>query len=301
VGKTTVATALAHDPEVALVYPDGVLWTSVGQTPDLLSGLAHWGLALGTDELLRLKTVQDAKERLAAILRERRMLLIVDDIWEVQHATAFMVGGRYCATLITTRLAIAAQDLAGPAGDVYKLDVLKDQEALRLLEQIAPSVVKKHLRECRELVRELEGLPLALQVAGRLLNVEASRGWNVSDLLGELHEERTRILEGPAPADMGDFVNQTTPTVAALLRKSTDRLDAQTRERFAYLGVFAPKPATFDPEAMAAVWKVEMPQTKQTADELVARGLLEPVERSGSVRFHMHALLVSLAKSLCTE
>ncbi|MCP4661234.1 MAG: hypothetical protein GY856_38005, partial [bacterium] len=66
--------------------------------------------------------------------------------------------------------------------------------------------------------------------------------------------------------------------------------------RFAYLGVLAPKPATFALEAMQAIWHVDDP--KPTVRRLVRRGLLEPV---GGGRFRMHALLVAHARSLLEE
>jgi hypothetical protein len=98
------------------------------------------------------------------------------------------------------------------------------------------------------------------------------------------------------PADRVDLANETTPTVAVLLQKSSDRLDEQTHDCFAFLGAFAPKPATFDLAAMQAVWQMDDP--KPIARKLVDRGLLEPASAG---RFQMHALLVMHAKSLCTE
>jgi hypothetical protein len=164
------------------------------------------------------------------------------------------------------------------------------------LHALAPKVVPQYPEQCRELVRQLECLPLALQVAGRLLNSEADHGWGVEDLLCELRTTLRLLNESP-PADMmAALARETTPTVAALLRKSTDRLDAVTRDRFALLGAFAPDPGTFGLEAMAAVWQVSDP--KPTARKLVQRGLLEPV---GPARFQMHALLRMLARSLLAE
>ena len=93
------------------------------------------------------------------------------------------------------------------------------------------------------------------------------------------------------PADYKDV--QTTPTVAVLIQKSVERLDDLMQERFALLGVFAPKPATFDIEAMSAVWEVDDP--RPPARQLVDRGLLEPV---GNGRFQMHALLAMHARSM---
>ncbi len=70
----------------------------------------------------------------------------------------------------------------------------------------------------------------------------------------------------------------------------------ETLERFAYLGAFAPKPATFDAEAIKSVWLADDP--KPTIRALVDRGLLEP---SSQGRFWMHAILVKHAQSFLTE
>ncbi len=74
-------------------------------------------------------------------------------------------------------------------------------------------------------------------------------------------------------------------------------MDERARNCFALLGVFAPKPATFDLEAMKFMWQVK--NAKPIAATLVDRGLLEPVPESG--RFQMHALLVKHADSLFEE
>ena len=111
-------------------------------------------------------------------------------------------------------------------------------------------------------------------------------------MLSELRSG-AKLLKEKAPADRMDLEKQTIPTVAVLLHKSIERLDQKTRDCFAYLGPFAPKPATFDIAAMKSVWQVDDP--KPIADALIDRGLLEPI---GNGRFQMHALLVTLAKSL---
>lgn len=296
IGKTTIAAVLAHDPEVATAFPDGILWVSLGLTPNLLSELATWGRALGTDDLLRARTLQEASAQLTALLRNKRMLLIVDDVWEPEHALPFRVGGHGCATLITTRITSVAEALAPTPNDIYKLAVLTFEKALELLNELAPDVVAHNRRQCLELVQELEGLPLAIQVAGHLLNVEASRAFGVAELLVQLRDG-ARLLAAKAPVDRVDLVTQTTPTIAALLEKSTERLDDLTRDCFAYLGAFAPKPATFDLAAMASVWQMEDP--KPVVRTLVERGLLEYIPQME--RYQVHALLVMHARSLLTD
>jgi NB-ARC domain/Effector-associated domain 10 len=294
VGKTTLVSVLSRDPDVAAVYPDGVLWTSLDQKPALMSILAGWGRALGRDDLLKVPTPEEAVQQLAATLQRKRMLLIVDDVWESGHGALFQQArGTDCGLLITTRLTQVANLLGQTEDAVYNLPVLTEDHALKLMRILAPTVVDTYKDDSLNLVRSLECLPLALHVAARLLRTESRYDWGVTDLLKEI-TEGAAVIEAEAPFDRAE--GDTIPTVKALLTKSTDVLDEHTRDCFAYLGAFAPKPATFDLSAMKAVWQVDDP--KPTVRELVDHGLLEPV---GSGRFQMHAVLVMHARSLLTD
>lgn len=296
VGKTTLVTALAHDPDVVAAFPEGVLWASVGEQPDPFSELSAWWRALTKTEAGQPQKLEQMMAQVRALLQGKRMLLIVDDVWEAEAAAPFAVAGPDCVTLVTTRIPDVANKLAVTPDDVYVLGQLSEEKALELMARLAPAVVERHPQESRELVGQLEGLPLAIRVAARLLEAEAKLGWGVADLLAEL-AAGSKLLGEVAPDDRYDPVTQTIPTVSILLQKSTDRLDEETRERFAYLGAFAPKPATFDLDAMKATWQVEDP--RPTARKLADRGLLEPI--IGTNLFQMHALLVMHAQSLWTE
>lgn len=292
IGKTATATVLARDPDVSDAFPDGILWTSLGPSPQLFSELASWGRALGTDEILGVPTLKEATRFLAALLHEKRMLLVVDDVWEEAHVIPFQdVRGTNCALLITTRQPGVVNNLHLPSEAIYNLPALTEDSAMELLRLLAPGVVAEHPTVCLELVRDIECLPLALHVAGGLLNAESKIGWDMSGLLQELREG-ARLIEAKAPPDMMDYESETIPTVAALLKKSTDGLDQRARDCFALLGAFPSKPATFDLEALKAVWQVDDP--KPIARTLLDRGLLEPV----GGRLQMHALLATYARSL---
>ncbi len=295
VGKSTIVAALAHDPDIAQAFPDGVLWTSLGESPDLLAELMMWAESLHLTNPGQVSQLEMISAQLSAVLRDRRMLLIIDDLWQVEHTTPFKVGGHACALIMTSRLNDVAQALAPTSSDLYRLPVLTDEPALELLGILSPKTVADYPDEARALVRDLEGLPLAIQVAGRLLQNEARLGWGVGELLAELREG-AGLLTAQAPSDMLGAGRDTTPTIAALLKRSTDALDLEMRERFAYLGLFAPKPATFDLQAMAVAWDLNDP--RPTVRVLVNRGLLEPV--SGG-RFQLHALLALHARSLLEE
>jgi len=295
VGKSTITALLAHDADIAGLFPDGVLWVSLGESPDVASEISTWADALKLGEPGRVRKIEDISAQITAALRDRRVLLIVDDVWQPDHALPFVVGGQQCALIMTSRLNDVALALAPTPGDIYRLPVLREDAALDLLARLVPDIVTTYPAEVRELVRDLEGLPLAIHVAGRLLHSEAHMGWSIRELLVELRIGTT-LLEAQAPSTMLGIRGDTSPTVAALLKRSTDSLDEEMRRRFAFLGLFVPKPATFHLDAMAVAWDV--PDAKPTARVLVNRGLLEPV--SGG-RFQMHSLLVWHARSLLKE
>jgi hypothetical protein len=297
IGKTSTAAWLAHDPEVRSAFPDGILWTSLGENPNLLGKIAVWGRYFGSAELQHAPSVTDATTILQSLLRGRRFLIIVDDVWSTDHVLPFRaVAQPDCQLLVTTRLPKVAQEIVTRVQDIFNLPVLDHDASLELLRRLAPDVVAANPTECAELVQSFEHLPLAIHVAGRLLAVEFRNGWGVKDLLQDLKSSGNRILSAAAPIDRSDGEELMLPTVQALLLRSTDRLGEIARDKFALLGAFAPKPATFDLNAIQAVW--DTTDAKVTIRELVDRGLIEPIEGG---RFQMHALLVSHAKSLCAD
>ena len=92
IGKSTLAATLAHDPMVLNQFADGILWATLGQTPDLLSLLSGWVQALD-DSNFRPMTVEAASAHLRSLLYETAMLLVVDDAWDVAHVRPFLDRG----------------------------------------------------------------------------------------------------------------------------------------------------------------------------------------------------------------
>lgn len=291
VGKTTLVSVIGRDPDVVNFFSQGVLWSSLGQNPEIMSILATWGRALGSDKLLRTHTLKEATTHLASLLREKRILLILDDVWEASHVIPFLEAvGDQCALLITTRGTLIAEELTTFTESIYVLPVFTEENALSLLRVIAPIVIEKYPEECRDLVRDVEYLPIALHVAGRFLKTEMELGRSIPGLLKEI-KDGSRLIKESAPQDRAMDAN--IPTIDALFKKSTDLLNGEIQEYFAYLGVFAPKPATFDLAALKAIWLVADP--RPIVRILVQRGLLEAV---GSGRFQMHSMLAKHARSL---
>ncbi len=289
VGKTAIAVVLANDLEISRTFSDGVAWVSLGPKPNVLAELVGCGRFLGIN-LSRTGSIDEASERLTRELRSMRILLVVDDVYEVDHGRPFRVVGPRGAILMTTRFPLVAQGLAPT--HVYRLDVLSDVESLELLQEFAHDAVQHNPEASLALIRQLEGLPLAIQVAGRMLANQWQYGLGVEELVVEIRNG-IKILEEQAPHEVAAWSGEASLSVAALLRKSTDLLDKNTRDRFVYLGAFVSQPATFDLRAMRAVWDTHDPLP--TVRQLVDRGLLQAIDQG---RYQMHALLTKHARML---
>ncbi|MBL8163207.1 MAG: DUF4062 domain-containing protein [Anaerolineae bacterium] len=299
VGKTALAVALAYDAGIREAFPDGILWSSLGEHANPFNELMHLGKALNVNTS-KITTLNEIVSQLRSVLNSKKVLIIVDDVWNADHALPFkQLAVPDGAVIITTRFASLASQLAPTPNAIHRLSSLDEEQSFNLLRQLAPKVVEKYPDEIHRLVNNLEGLPLALRVAGRLLETEDNLGFDLNGILAELSEvTNPLLLTSLAPEDRFDPKTGTTPTISLLLEKSIDKLDPETRNRFALLGALAPDPATFDLEALKAIWEVDDPMP--TVRQLVNSGLLEPVQGSTG-RFRMHRLLIILAQSLLPD
>jgi hypothetical protein len=108
-GKTTLAAAVCHDDRVTEVFDDGVLWATLGQTPNLLNEVMKLYAAL-TGERPIFVDLEDAQRELELRIEHRNCLIVIDDVWQAAHLKPFLRGGKGCARLITTRLFDVAAD-----------------------------------------------------------------------------------------------------------------------------------------------------------------------------------------------
>ncbi len=173
VGKTALTIELAWDEEIREHFSDGVLWSSLGKSPDIFRIMGDWLSCLGLkqDHIGQYQTVKDRKEALHRYLGDGKYLLIVDDAWDSETAQLFKVGDENCAQVLTTRQPHIAIDFAGRSKE--KIDELIEQEGLNLLKQFAVEIVNTDPDIALELVRKTGGLPLVLILIGKFLQHEA--------------------------------------------------------------------------------------------------------------------------------
>ncbi|MEN6410939.1 MAG: tetratricopeptide repeat protein, partial [Anaerolineaceae bacterium] len=294
VGKTAVAVELAHDQEVQNYFHDGILWANLGRQPDLLSLLGNWAAAVGvTNEVIASRTTLAEREAIIhAAIGMRRMLLIIDDAWQTEEALAFKIGGPNCAYLLTTRLAEVALDFTN--GQTTTVRELNQEDAARLLTQIAPWAIKTAPHEIQKLIPSLGGLPLALILIGRYLEKQSYRTQlrRLQEALSDLEEPRVRlkISQPAAPLDnLHPNPRLGTPlSLQTMICLSTEILDAEAYQALLDLSIFPAKPNTFSEDAALAV--IGAPAS--VLDRLVDSGLVECV---GIDRYTLHQTISDYA------
>lgn len=292
IGKTTLVIAVGRLPPVVEHFTGGVLWASLGPRPNLRAQLQLWGDLLGMD-LRPEHDLAACRERLRHALHGRRALLLVDDVWEVEHARHFDVAGPEGCLLFTTRETRVAYPLATRAGTI-PVGVLSPEASLLLLERLAPEAVAARRRDAALLCERLEHLPLALTVAGRLLALESDVPERVQAVLGEMIERRAEALQLRQEEGRLGAADDQPVTVEAVLAMSVTRLDATDRERFARSYILGGDPLTWQLSAAQAVWECGADEAAATTSRFIQRGL---VERRGD-RYWMHALLAEYARLL---
>lgn len=299
VGKTALAANLARDRDLLKHFRDGVLWVGLGTEPNVLGQLSRWGTLLGIvpGEMSQLQSAAAWAEKLCSIIGMRRMLLVIDDVWEAEHALAFKVGGPECTYLVTTRFPSTACYLA--ASRATAVDELDEQHGITLLTHFAPQVVSKEPEIARDLVNAVGGLPLALSLIGKYLYVQGHSGQprRIQAALGRLQDagERLHLTEPRAFLERSPSLSQnSTTSLQSVIAVSDQHLPLPAQLALRALGIFPPKPNSFSEEAAVAVCT----QSLEAIDTLLDAGFLESPETG---RYTLHQTIANYARAHLSE
>src|SRR6266851_1724479 len=294
VGKTTLAVALAHDDDVVGHFHDGILWAGLGLHPNVPGLLSRWGTRLGIPAVAaaRLTSIEAWSQSIRAAIGLRRMLLVIDDAWQIEEALAFKVGGPKCAYLLTTRFPQIALQFTGEG--TIALPELGEDDGFTLLARLAPETIAGDPEVAHALVRSAGGLPLALHLMGKYLRTQAVGGQprRVRTAMERLlaAEQRLRLSEPQALLERSPTLPTGTPlSLQAIINVSDQQVDELARAALRRLAVFPAKPNTFSEEAAVAVCQVPA----ETLDTLSDAGLLEG---GGAGRYTLHQTIADYAR-----
>ncbi len=292
VGKTALAVGLAHDQEVRAHFCDGILWAALGPEPSIPTILTRWGdlLGISPERMSHLRSDEDWFFAVADSLGQRRMLVVIDNVWSANDALSCAVGSN-CAHLITTRFPGIATDIAGEGATVIR--ELNEHEGVTLLRMLAPHMDHEE-QKVLDLVNAVGGLPLALTLMGKYLYTQAATGQprRVKDALERLSraEERLQLHESRGPLDHhSSLPTERDLSLQSVFAVTCQQLDNEARAALSALSVFPPKPNSFSEEAALGVAGC----TVNTLDALLDTGLLES---SSPGRYMLHPVVADYAR-----
>lgn len=126
--QSVLAAAIAGATEVQEAFSE-VVWITVGQQPDLLE-LQHQ-LAVFTDDHRTLfRSVHQGKLLLRRALAGRSLLLVLDDVWDLKHASFLDVVGERGRVVVTSR---NREILVGLGAEEIEIEVFASEQARALL------------------------------------------------------------------------------------------------------------------------------------------------------------------------
>jgi len=272
-GKTTLAAALCHDEDIVENFDDGILWVTLGQTPDVLGALLTAYAAL-TGERPGFAGVPDAAFQLGQKLEQRTCLLVIDDVWNAEHLRPFLRGGKASARLFTTRDGAIAAEAAA-----VNVDEMIEGEAVAMLTGGVPGLDGG---AAREVARRLGEWPLALELAAAMMRERVrlgdAAGHAAARLLTIIERKGVRALQDPTAATRHQ-------TVSSVLEASLELLDDVDRRRLAELSIF-PEDVAIPLAAAASVWVLDELDTDDLAQRLARLSLLKLDLERGVLRLH---------------
>jgi WD40 repeat protein len=274
-GKTTLAAAICHDDDILLTYDDGVLWTTLGQTPNLVDALGKLYAGL-TGDRPPFKDVEDASQALAEKLDYKNCLIVIDDVWEVTHLEPFLRGGAGCSRLITSRQREVAYDMS-----YVVVDEMKSDEAVTMLTSRLDGQLTD-LSPIRKLAHRLGEWPLLLKLAGSTLVERIKRGDTPERAIEYISKALDR--NGITAFDRKSETDRHT-AVATTIGASLVLLDPEVRKLCADLAIF-PEDKAIPVSLIAELWNLDEFAAESIIEILDRASLIELDLRTGLVRMH---------------
>jgi WD40 repeat protein len=272
-GKTTLATALCHDEDIIQNFDDGILWVTLGQNPNVMSGLITAYAAL-TGERPGFASEEDAAFQLGQRLEDRTCLLVIDDIWDESHLRPFLRGGKGCARLFTTRNA----EIASNARSI-NVDEMSGAESQALISKGVPGLDPVR---ARELSQKLGEWPLALELASAMMRQRTEQGATAERAAQRLLD--ILAMEGPQILETG-IGNPQHRTIGSVLHGSLELLSGEDRACLTELSIF-PEDIAIPLSEAATFWGLNELKAERTAQRFARLNLLKLDLARGSMRLH---------------
>lgn len=248
-GKTTLARALCHDARIQEAFDDGILWVTLGEHPESLVGKVQDLIYMLSHERPDFTGMDAAMARLAELLADRDILLVIDDVWNGAHLKPFLHGGDRCARLITTR----DDGVLPRVAQRIQVDAMRQDQAVQLLSAGLPPALPTmdETKTLRQLVARLGEWPLLLTLVNSALRERVNRGQHLADALKSINKTLEKRGLTAFDAQNAEDRNQ---AVKKTLGVSFDLLSATDHLRYRELAIF-PEDIDIPLETVQRLWE----------------------------------------------
>ena len=300
VGKTRLAVRLAAD--LGRGFKHGAWLAELAEVTD--PALVSSALLAALD--LRDQAAADPATLLAGYLRDRELLLVVDNCEHLLTASAGLVAGLLAAAPGLRVIATSREPLSVPGEHVVPvppldlpvpdgaepLDRLRQNETVRLFTERAAAasgafeLTAANQAAVVDLCRRLDGLPLALELAA-----VRTRVLTVAQIAGRLGD-RFGLLTGGSRAALPRH-----QTLRTTIEWSHDLLDGGERAVLRRACVFAGRFTLEDVEGVCTAADLAAPEALDVLSSLVDKSLvMKEEEAGGEACYRLHETMREFAR-----
>ncbi|WVZ83475.1 hypothetical protein U9M48_030617 [Paspalum notatum var. saurae] len=305
-GKTTLAKEVYHNIKEQFKC---VAFVSVSQRPDMTRLLNSIWSKLGIEDSFPTGEVQDNVSIIREYLKQKRYLIVVDDLWDAQAwdiiKCAFPENYNGSRVIVTTRVQDVARRACGHQHEcIYRMKPLNNQDSSRLFfnrifgcEDGCPSQFEEI---STEILKKCGGLPLAIITIASILGNRPTR----------LRKEWQNVLNS---LSMQIGSNPTLEDVRQILDLSYKNLPHRLRTCFLYLGIY-PEDYLINRDDLISQWVAEgfvghfhgqdtYDVARSYFNELINRSLIQPerIEYGEVLSCRVHDMMLDLILHRCEE
>ena len=274
IGKSVLAQLAMDDIEIQQRFPDGIIALTIGReptVPQVESEIRQIPKALG--ESPQGWEWSTAREELEAIFATKKILLVLDDVWDHKDLTWRPRILGQSAILITTR--DSEVGAAFPGLQLVEADYLEPGEDRELLAHHSGIPVESLPPASERILHHCNRLAYAVSMAGSM--VETPEMWNA--VAEALEESRIHQIGIPREDTLHRNVYEVIHTSVEFLAKT----DPECQQRLLQCSVF-PDDTAIPESVFAVLWDTHGSDYHITLNRLAKRHLL--TWQHGVVTFH---------------
>ncbi|XP_038973370.1 putative disease resistance protein RGA3 [Phoenix dactylifera] len=238
-GKTTLAQMVYNDERVVQHFHKQI-WVCVSDDFDVRK-IVRAIIESATNKKCKVSDMDPLQKELREILRARRFLLVLDDVWNENEEKwcglkdLLTVGADGSSVMVTTRSKIVSS-IVGTV-EAYQLAPLSEQDCWILFKKRAFESTEEPQKLAtigKQIVKKCGGLPLAAKTLGSLMRLKSEEWEWRSVMQSEIWELRDdRILPS--------------------LKLSYNHLPSHLKQCFSYCAIF-PKDYEIDKDMLIQLW-----------------------------------------------